>query len=196
MKYANLLAFVGVAALLSACGGDDGDDNDMESNANQPGGGGGGGAVDDDCIGTVTGGPHPGPLSCVILATYYAQPSFAAATPDVTVLRVSGGLNDNSGGIDQSLAIRGRPMVQSYPELVNEPMMGLVRMGTQGFLDFNDENPSLFYADAGSVTLTEVSMNPGGSIALSGSATWEVATSDFAETEASATISITFRNQD
>src|SRR5688572_22669165 len=101
MKYANLLAFVGLAALLSACGGDDGDDNDMESNANQPGSGG-----NDDCTGTVTGGPHPGPLTCSVQGSYFAQASAASNTPDVTILIVNGNLNDRTGFINQNLVIR------------------------------------------------------------------------------------------
>jgi hypothetical protein len=189
MKYANILAFVGLAALLSACGGDDGD-KDTESNANQPGGGG-----NDDCTGTVSGGPHPGPLSCTVQVLYSAQPSAVSNTADVTILTVTGSLDDSSAAIRQNLVIRGRPMVQSYPELVNEPQMGLVRLGSVGTIDFNDASPDLFYGETGSVTLTAIGMTPGGSTMLSGSATWEVETNDFADTEESATISITFRDQ-
>lgn len=191
MKYANILAFVGVAALLSGCGGDDGaDDNDTQSNANQPGGGG-----NDGCTGTVTGGPHAGPLHCVISLFYSAPASVVSNTADVTTLTVTGGLDDKSGGITQNLVIRGRPMVQSYPELVNEPMMGLVRLGSVGTLDFADGSSSLFYGVTGSVTLTAVEQPPSGGYRISGSATWDVASSEYADTEASATIAITFRDQ-
>ena len=190
MKYANILAFVGLASLLSACGGDDGDNDDTDSSANQPGGGG----DNDDCTGTVTGGPYPGAVKCVILVNYASQTSVISNTADVTILTVSGGVAGDAAGISQNLVFRGRPMVQSYPELVNEPRMGLVRLGSVGTLDFNDGSPSFFYGETGSVTLTEVGMSPGGSYMISGSANWNVG-SELDGTGTSATISLTFRDQ-
>jgi hypothetical protein len=193
MRGGGITSWLVLVASLNACGSDDDAPSEMASFSAQPGGES---ENADDCTGTVTGGPHPGPLTCSVRVNYFAEPSFAASEGDVTVLTISGGLVDDTGGISQNLIVRGQPMVQTYDELVLEPREGLVRTGSVGTLEFQDRNEStLFFRDTGSVTLTAVGPAPfsAGSFMVSGSAEWEL-TGLFSET-VEATIAITFVDQ-
>ncbi|HEU4579626.1 MAG TPA: hypothetical protein VFS67_15315 [Polyangiaceae bacterium] len=180
-----------LAATLFGCGSNDDDSTTEESNtsASLP-------DDSDDCTGTLTGGPHPGALSCNVRVSYAAEPGVASSESDVTILTVQGSLKDGAGSFSQNLVFHGRASVQTYDDLVYEERQGITKKGTTGSVSFKDSNASsLFSADRASVSITALTPDPSvPSInRLSGSAEWDL--SYLSSSMVDASIAITFEQQ-
>lgn len=187
MRGAILLA---LAATMIACGSNDDGSTETSSSAALPGKG------DDGCRGTLTGGPHPGRVTCNVRMSYAAGPGFASSEGDVTILTILGGLADNAGAFSQNLVFHGRAQVQAYDDLVFEARQGITQKGTTGSASFNDSGArSLFSAERASLNITALEPNPGAPSVntVSGSADWDL--SYLGSPMVDATISITFEEQ-
>jgi hypothetical protein len=176
-----------LAATLFACGSND--DSSTESSPS-------GLLPDDDCTGTLTGGPHPGPLNCRVRMSYEAEAGASASEPDVTVLTFQGGLKDGAGSFSQNIVFRGRAAVQTYDDLVYEARVGLIKRGTIGSVSFVDSSArGLTSADRASVTITALEPDPSVPSVnrVSGSAEWDLRY--VSSSMVDATITITFEKQ-
>src|SRR4051812_19134055 len=149
------IVLLALAATMIACGSNDDSSTETNSSASLPSGG------DEDCTGTLTGGPHPGALSCRVQMSYTAGVGATSSEPDVTTLTVLGSLKDGGGTFSQNLVFHGRAEVQTYDQLVYEAREGIAKKGTVGTASFNDSGAkSLYSADRASVNITVVEPNP------------------------------------
>jgi len=181
------IILLALAATMIACGSND----DASAKTN-----GSASLKDDGCRGTLTGGPHPGPLTCRVRMGYTADAGgITASMGDVTTLTILGGLTDDAGSFSQNLVFPGRAQVQTYDELVYEAREGIAQRGTVGSVSFNDRSVrSLFSADRASVNITALEPDPEVPAVnlVSGSAEWDLS---YLGGMVNASISITFEDQ-
>jgi hypothetical protein len=184
------MILLALAATMMACGSNDDGSTETSSSAALPG------DKDDGCRGTLTGGPHPGPVTCNVRMSYAANPGAAASVGDVTILTILGGMADNAGTFSQNLVFHGQARVQAYDDLVFEAMQGIAQKGTVGSASFTDRSArSLFSTNRASLNITALHPNPGAPAVntVSGSADWDL--SYLGSQMVDATISITFEDQ-
>jgi len=184
------MILLALTATMLGCGSNDDSSTETNSSASLPGKG------DDDCTGTLTGGPHPGPLTCNVRWSYAANPGAAASEGDVTIMTILGGLTDGAGTFSQNLVFRGHVQVQVYDDLVFEPSDRLASKGTTGSASFKDSGAkSLYSANRASLNIIALEPDPSAPSVnmVSGSADWdlEYLSSDMVD----ATIAVTFEDQ-